>query len=68
MNFVYSPDADALYIELKAERVGKVARTVEVSPSCLVDLDGEGRPLGVELLNVLSLGVRYSTVRHKETP
>ena len=49
MNFVYSTDADALYIELEAVR--RVARTVEVSPSCLVDLDAEGQPLGIELLN-----------------
>jgi uncharacterized protein YuzE len=51
VNFVYSTTADALYIELEAQRVGRVARTVEVSPSCLVDLDAEGRPLGIELLN-----------------
>ena len=48
MNFVYSTDADALYIELQPVR--RVARTVEVSPSCLVDLDAEGQPLGIELL------------------
>jgi uncharacterized protein YuzE len=48
VNFVYSTDADALYIELEAVR--RVARTVEVSPSCLVDLDATGRPLGIELL------------------
>jgi uncharacterized protein YuzE len=49
VNFVYSTDADALYIELEAIR--RVARTVEVSPSCLVDLDTAGRLLGIELLN-----------------
>lgn len=48
MNFVYSTEADALYIELETPRV--VARTVEVSPSCLVDLDEAGRLLGIELL------------------
>jgi uncharacterized protein YuzE len=48
VNFVYSTDADALYIELEAVR--RVARTVEVSPSCLVDLDTTGQPLGIELL------------------
>jgi uncharacterized protein YuzE len=49
VNFVYSTDADALYIEL--EPVRRVARTIEISPSCLVDLDAAGRPLGIELLN-----------------
>ena len=48
MNFVYSTDADALYIELQPVR--RVARTVEVSPSCLVDFDAAGQPLGIELL------------------
>lgn len=48
MNFVYSTTADALYIELQPVR--RVARTVEVSPSCLVDLDAAGQPLGIELL------------------
>ena len=48
MNFVYSTTGDALYIELQPVR--RVARTVEVSPSCLVDLDSDGQPLGIELL------------------
>jgi uncharacterized protein YuzE len=52
VNFVYAADADALYIGL--EPVRRVARTVEISPSCLVDLDAEGRPLGIELLNPAS--------------
>jgi len=49
MNFVYSTTADALYIELESPR--RVARTVEVSPSCLVDLNESGQPIGIELLN-----------------
>lgn len=48
MNFVYSTDADALYIELQPVR--RIVRTVEVSPSCLVDLDTAGQPVGIELL------------------
>jgi uncharacterized protein YuzE len=52
VNFVYSTDADALYIEL--EPVRRVARTIEISPSCLVDLDTMGRPLGIELLSPAS--------------
>jgi uncharacterized protein YuzE len=48
VNFVYSTTGDALYIELQPVR--RVARTVEVSPSCLVDLDAAGQPLGIELL------------------
>jgi uncharacterized protein YuzE len=49
MNFIYSIEADALYIEL--EHAKTVARTVEISPSCLVDLDEAGHPLGIELIH-----------------
>lgn len=49
MNFVYSTEADALYIELQAAR--SVARTAEVSPSCLVDLDMADQPVGIELIH-----------------
>jgi uncharacterized protein YuzE len=49
MNFVYSTAADALYIELEPART--VARTVEVSPRCLVDLDEADQPVGIELIH-----------------
>jgi uncharacterized protein YuzE len=49
MNFIYSTEADALYIELQSGEA--VDRTVEVSPSCLVDLDEAGQPLGIELIH-----------------
>jgi len=32
-------------------RHGKVARTVQVSERCNVDVDGEGFPLGIEVLH-----------------
>jgi len=40
--------ADALYLAL---REGDVAETVEVEESIYVDLDDEGRPLGVEFVS-----------------
>lgn len=49
MNFIYSTEADALYIELESAKT--VARTVEVSSGCLVDLDEAGHPLGIELIH-----------------
>lgn len=49
MNFVYSTEADALYIELHG--TANVVRTVEVSPSCLVDLGGADQPVGIELIH-----------------
>jgi uncharacterized protein YuzE len=49
MNFIYSTEADALYIELQSAEA--VDRTIEVSPGCLVDLDAAGQPLGIELIH-----------------
>jgi uncharacterized protein YuzE len=52
MNFVYSTEADALYIELEAS--ASVARTIEVSPGCLVDLNAADQPVGIELIHPAS--------------
>jgi uncharacterized protein YuzE len=49
MNFMYSTAADALYIELEPAK--SVARTVEISPRCLVDLDEADKPVGIELIH-----------------
>jgi uncharacterized protein YuzE len=52
VNFVYSTEADALYIEFATPAA--VDRTVEVSQGCLVDLDVAGQPVGVELIHPAS--------------
>ena len=44
--------SDALYMTL---REGDVAETVEVEESVYVDLDDEGRPLGVEFVSAAVL-------------
>ena len=44
--------ADALYMAL---REGDVAETVEVEESVYVDLDDEGRPLGIEFVSAADL-------------
>ncbi|MEM3713873.1 MAG: DUF2283 domain-containing protein [Nitrososphaeria archaeon] len=43
----YEPDADALYIRI---RDGKVADSDEVSDGIIVDYDGNGNVLGIEIL------------------
>ena len=43
-----STSARAIYIKIQE---GRVARTKEISEEVFVDVDGSGRPLGVELLN-----------------
>jgi uncharacterized protein YuzE len=44
----YDPDARATYV--KWETSGKIARTVEIGDSMMVDVDEHDRPLGVEFL------------------
>ena len=43
----YDADADAMYFRL---RDGTVAETVEIEQMVYVDLDADGRPLGVEFV------------------
>ena len=47
MKITYDKNADALNLML---RVGVVAKTVEISPEILLDLDKDGRPLYLEIV------------------
>lgn len=54
MRVTYDREADAAYIEFVEITDGGVARTVELDkalPGVLVDLDAEGRLLGIEVLD-----------------
>ena len=44
----YDPSTDALYI---VTREGKEEEFVEISPGVNVELDSEGRVIGIEILN-----------------
>jgi uncharacterized protein YuzE len=48
MKVEYDQQADALYITLA--ELAEVARTVQIDPGTLVDLDGRGWLIGVEIL------------------
>ena len=48
MKVRYDPEADALYIRL---REGTIAETEEVSAGVMLDVDAEGNPVGLEILN-----------------
>jgi uncharacterized protein YuzE len=48
LSLMYDPDAEALYLTL---REGLAAETIEIQEAVYVDLDAEGRPLGVEFLD-----------------
>lgn len=48
MRVRYDPEADALYIRFKE---GAIEETDEVSPGVMLDLDVDGNPAGLEILN-----------------
>jgi uncharacterized protein YuzE len=48
MKVEYDQQADALYITLA--ELAEVARTVQIDPGTLVDLDGRGWLIGVEII------------------
>ena len=47
----YDPEADALFVWFGPEGV-KSARTDEIAPGILLDFDADGRPIGIEVLDV----------------
>jgi uncharacterized protein YuzE len=49
----YDPEADAMFIWLAPEGT-KSAETREVSPGVMLDYDGTGRLIGIEVLDVRS--------------
>ena len=48
IRFEYSPDENLLYFALGG---GPSAETLEVEESVYLDLDSDGRPIGIEFLN-----------------
>ena len=48
IRFEYSADENLLYVALGE---GPAAETLEVEESVYVDLDADGRPIGIEFLN-----------------
>jgi len=54
MRVTYDPAADAMYLYLTEPAAGRseVARTEEVAAGVMLDFDGEGQVIGVEILSV----------------
>ncbi len=52
MRIDYDPQADAIYLRLRA---GEVADTLATGKHIYVDVDAEGLPLGIEILFVSRL-------------
>jgi uncharacterized protein YuzE len=47
----YDPEADAMYVRLAPKGVA-IAETREVQPGVMLDLDADGRLVGIEILGV----------------
>jgi len=46
MKFHYYPETDSLYIDLSAN---VSVDSIEVTPGVVLDLDAEGRPVGIDI-------------------
>ena len=51
MKTKYDKEADAAYIYFKEIREGEIVQTISLNESVNVDLDAEGKTLGIEILN-----------------
>lgn len=51
MKIEYDKDADAAYIYFKEIEEGEVVQTISLNESVNIDLDADGRTLGIEILD-----------------
>ncbi len=51
MKIEYDKEADAAYIYFKEIANGEVVQTISLNDSVNIDLDKEGKTLGIEILN-----------------
>ena len=50
MKITFDKDADAAYIYFKDISEGEVVKTISLNDSVNIDLDSEGRTIGIEIL------------------
>lgn len=63
--YTYDEEADALYVLLAPEPEAAIVRTIELGDRLHVDLDAEGRPVGVEVLYPSRGGIDLEPVRER---
>ncbi len=51
MKITLDKEADAAYVYLKDIAPGEVKKTISLNDSINIDLDSEGKTLGIEILN-----------------
>jgi uncharacterized protein YuzE len=63
--YTYDEEADALYILLVPESEASIAQTVALGDQLHVDVDGSGRPVGVEVLYPSQGGIDLEPVARR---
>ena len=51
MKITFDKDADAAYIYFKEISPGEVSKTISLNESVNIDLDSQGKTLGIEIIN-----------------
>ena len=62
MRIQYDKEADAAYIYFKEISAGEAVNTISLNESINIDLDGEGKALGIEVLDA-SKNLPLSTLK-----
>jgi uncharacterized protein YuzE len=63
--YTYDEEADALYVLLAPEAEAAIHRTIALGDRLHVDLDADGRPVGVEVLYPSQGGVDLEPVHQR---
>ena len=66
MKITLDKEADAAYIYFSDIKPGEVAKTISLNESINIDLDSEGRTLGMEIINA-SKNLSSSTIKSATT-
>jgi len=70
MMIEYDKEADAAYIYFKEIDEGEVVKTISLNDSINIDLDSEGKTLGIEILdaseNLPSVALQGASVINKD--
>jgi len=65
MNIEYDKEADAAYIYFKEIEEGEVTQTISLNESVNIDLDADGKTLGIEILDA-SKNLPVSAIKSAE--
>jgi len=60
--YTYDGDGDVLYVLLVEEPEAAIERTEEIGPNLHVDIDGDGKVVGVEFLYPRTRGIEVEEV------